>query len=198
MRLWGAGISSADLVTFIRAFSRRFPADMRRRDPDRDFRYLLSLDSLAGWLVEAPSRFESPPLAGRIYHAAGALYAGASRSPVRPTRYIDPASGQIRSVYQGGRNISAELLHQPGVRFVSDGPKHRFIFILAEPGSPQYAAYRAALPPWVNEYDWGEAGLGWIQPRLLYAGLGRLLRRLLLTKPDFFQGGNTRVLSHLR
>lgn len=198
MRLWAAGISSADLAAFIRAFSCRFPADMRRRDPARDFRYLLSLDSLAGWLVEAPRRFESPPLAGRIYHAAGALYAGASPSPARPTRYVDPASGQVRSVYQGGRNISAELRRQPGVRFVTDGPKHRFVFILAEPGSPQYAVYRAALPAQVREYDWGEAGLGWIQPRLLWAGLGRLLRRLLQAKPNFFQGGIHRVLSHLR
>jgi hypothetical protein len=185
MRLWGAGIGSGDLVAFLRAVTLSFPRDMRRRDPERDFRYLLSLDSMAGWLsakplkVEGPRWLESPPVAGRVYHTAGALYAGVSRSRAQPTRYIDPATGQVKSVYKNGRNLSAELRRQQ-VRFVKDGVKHRFVFILAEPDSPQYAAYRAALPAWVQEYEWGEHGLGWIQPRLLCDIMGWFLTQIPL------------------
>lgn len=178
MRLWGAGIGSADLVAFLRAVTLSFPRDMRRRDPERDFRYLLSLDSMAGWLVEGPRWLESPPVAGRVYHAAGALYAGISHSRAQPTRYIDPATGQVKSVYKNGRNLSSELRRQQ-VRFVKDGVKHRFVFILAEPDSPQYAAYRATLPAWVQEYEWGERSLGWIQPRLLCD----ITRRFLIKIP---------------
>lgn len=190
MRLWGAGIGSNDLVAFLQAITLCFPRDMRRRDPNRDFRYLLSLDSMAGWLsakplkVEAPRRLESPPVAGRIYHTAGALYAGVSRSQDRPTRYIDPATGQVKSVYQNGRNISSELRRQQ-VRFVNDGLKHRFVFVLAEPDSPRYAAYRAALPAWVQAYDWGEQSLGWIQPRLLCDLSRRCLTQQIRLKEIF-------------
>ncbi|MBE7556808.1 MAG: hypothetical protein HS126_37675 [Anaerolineales bacterium] len=178
MRLWGAGIGSDDLVAFLRDITLSFPRDMRCRDPERDFRYLLSLDSMAGWLIEGPRWLESPPVAGRIYYTAGALYAGVSRSRAQPTRYIDPATGQVKSVYKNGRNFSSELRRQQ-VRFVKDGAKHRFVFILTEPDSPQYAAYRAALPAWVQEYEWGEQGLGWIQPRLLCD----LVRRFLIKIP---------------
>lgn len=178
MRLWGAGIGNDDLVTFLQNITLSFPRDMRRRNPERDFRYLLSLDSMAGWLIEGPRWLESPPVAGRVYHTAGALYAGVSRSRAQPTRYIDPATGQVKSVYKNGRNLSSELRRQQ-VRFVKDGAKHRFVFILAEPDSPQYAAYRAALPAWVQEYEWGERGLGWIQPRLLCD----ITRRFLIKIP---------------
>lgn len=173
MRLWGAGISSNDLAAFLRALTLRFPRDMRDRRPARDFRYLLSLDSIAGWLIESPrgGLFESPPVAGRIYHAAGALHAGVSRSPAQPTRYVDPATGRVKSVYKNGRNMIADLRRQGDIQFVHDGPKHRFVFILAEPGSLQYAAYRAALPEWVQAYEWGRHSLGWIQPRLFFKPL---------------------------
>lgn len=179
-RLWGAGISSTDLADFIKQANLHFPYDMLVRRPGREvYRYLLSLDSMSGWLIENPQGgiFESPPIAGRIYHTAGALYAGTTKSMTRPTRYVTN-DGQIRSLYQDGRTLKAELQQQPGVRLVDDGPKHRFVFILAEEGSLQYAAYRNVLPPWVQAFEWGEGSLGWIQPRLLVRLFGWLSLRL--------------------
>jgi hypothetical protein len=137
---------------------------------------MLSLESMAGWLIESPygSIFESPPLAGHIYHRAGALYAGQTKSGAQPTRYVDPTTQQIKSVYRAGHNTISEL-RQEGIPLIDDGPKHRFVFITGvAPGSLEYAACRAALPDWVREYEWGEHGLGWIQPRLLVALLETL------------------------
>jgi hypothetical protein len=175
-RLWAAGISSEDLVEFIKQVNLSFPHEIRRRHPTRSpFHYLLSLDSMAGWLIESPygSIFESPPLAGRIYHRAGALYAGQTQS-AKPSRYMTE-DGQVRSLYNDGRTLTSQL-QQQGARLIDDGRKHRFVFIAgAAPGSLEYVAYRAVLPPWVGEYEWGEQGLGWIQPRLLVKPLQKLL-----------------------
>jgi hypothetical protein len=51
--------------------------------------------------------------------------------------------------------------------------------VLAEKGSLEYTTYRAALPPNVREFTWGEGSLGWVQPRLLT----RLLERLRMLGP---------------
>lgn len=189
MRLWAAGISVNDLTSFIKQVNLQFPHDMMARHPDRPaYRYLLSLDNMAGWLIEDPQGgiFESPPLTGRIYHAAGALYAGVTKSQAQPTRYIDPETRQLKSVYNAGRN-TITALRQQGMNFIDEGSKHRFVFVLAEEGSLQYAAYRAALPPWVSEFEWGERSLGWIQPRLFFAPWRKSLTRFLSLEPEPIQ-----------
>lgn len=171
-RLWAAGIASEDLVNFIRQANLRLPHDLSVRHPKRPpYRYLLSLDSMDGWIIEDPQGniFESPPVAGSVYFRSGALYAGTTASLNRPTRYLK--DGQVRSIYQDGRTLRAELEQQEGVNLVADGPKHRFVYVLAEEGSLEYAVYRAALPPWVRNVEWGEGSLGWIQPRLFIEGL---------------------------
>lgn len=181
MRTWASGITSDDLVTFLRHISVQFPKDMLARYPQHPpYRYLLSLDSMAGWLIEDAQGniFEAPPVAGRIYHQAGALYAGVTKTPAQPTRYLDPERRQLKSVYNAGRNTITELRKQ-GIEFFDDGPKHRFVFVLAEKGSLEYTTYRAALPPNVREFTWGEGSLGWVQPRLLT----RLLERLRMLGP---------------
>lgn len=193
-RLWAAGIASEDLVAFIRQVNCRFPHDLLVRHPERPpYRYLLSLDSMAGWIIEDPQGniFESPPVAGRIYHQAGALYAGTTTQMKGPTRYLK--DGRVRSIYQDGRTLRAELAQQEGISLVADGPKHRFVFVLAEENSPEYAIYRTALPPWVRSFEWGEGSLGWIQPRLLIEGrttnlLLRLRQSIDLTQPTFVEG----------
>lgn len=171
MRLYGTGISTADLVNFIQITMRqRFANDMLLRRPDLPrFRYAVSLDELSGWLIDNPNGgfFEGYPAAGRIYHAGGALYGGQTQRRAQPTRYVD-SDGRLRSIYNAGHNLSTELKKQPQtVQFVHSGPMHRFVFILAEPGTLEYVAYRAALPGWVREFEYGDHGLGWIQPRLL-------------------------------
>jgi hypothetical protein len=186
-RLWGAGISSDELAAFIKEVTRLFPEEYQQRRPERGrYRYLLSLDDINGWLIENPNRqiFEAHPAAGRIYHTAGALYAGTSRSRTGPARYVDPTDGRVKSIYNNGRTMLPELRQQEGVQFISSGPKHRFVFILAEPGTALYQQYRLALPPHIKDFKWGENGLGVIQPRLFVKQAGDvydLLKKTLST-----------------
>jgi hypothetical protein len=192
-RLWASGISSEDLVTFIQTVNLQFPREMQRRRPDRiPYRYVLSLDSMSGWLIDQPkySIFEeSLPVAGRIYYQAGALHAGSTEDRSRPSLYIDPATKQVRSLYQDGRSMARELNLQE-VALIDDGPKHRFVFILAPRGSAEYMSYRKALPSHCREWEWGENSVGWIQPRLLARQLRAWLNSLKNgpTAPQFEPG----------
>lgn len=91
MRLWPAGISVNDLTRFIKQVNLQFPHDMMVKYSGYPaYRYLLSLDNMAGWLIEDPQGgiFESPSLTGHIYHAAGALYAGVTKRQAQPTRFV--------------------------------------------------------------------------------------------------------------
>lgn len=195
MRLWGAGISSEDLVAFLNHITVQFPKDMLVKYPQRPpYRYLLSLDSMEGWLIEDPQGniFESPPVAGRIYYQSKALYAGVTKTPAQPTRYVDQERHQLKSVYNAGHNTITELRKQ-GIELFNDGPKHRFVYVLAEQGSLEYATYRAALPPNVREFTWGEGSLGWIQPRLLI----RLFEYLRALDPAVAESLSIRELSEV-
>ena len=112
-----------------------------------DKRYLLSLDDPEARLVRGTvgTLTDSPPFSGSIYARAGALTAGMTNARRQPTRWIDPQSGELRSVYAGGRNLLPEL-RERGVRLIREGAKRRYVFVLAPEGSPLYASYRAALP----------------------------------------------------
>lgn len=161
MRLAGAGISSDDMEAFVNGCLTRCRQDLARRGHDR--KYLLSLDDPKGWLVEGRSVFEAPAYAGAVYQKCGALSAGFSKTSRQPTRYVDP-NGDIKSVYNGGRNIINSL--PPGSRLVDAGPKRRFVFVLAPVGSLEYKAWRSVLPAWVVELE-KDPTLGYVQPRLL-------------------------------
>ncbi|MCG3207284.1 MAG: hypothetical protein FOGNACKC_00884 [Anaerolineae bacterium] len=163
MRLAGAGISGGDLETFARLALMQFRQDMLRQG--RDFRYLVSLDDPKGWMITGQSVFEAPAYAGVIYQKLGALSAGMSKTRRQPTRFVD-ADGRLRSIYHNGRNLLKTGELPAGCRLVDSGPLQRFVMVLAEPGSLQYRAWRAALPPWVIELE-SDPALNWVQPRLL-------------------------------
>ncbi len=171
-RLGAAGISHTDLVAFLQSALARLRSDLRERG--KDYRYLLSLDDPTARLIEMPGGFPFDKLraglsggngvTGKVYVEAGALDAGATRA-CEPTRYVDN-QGRLRSVYQSGKNVAAKAAAD-GLRLIREGPKRRFVFILAPAGSVEYATWRQALPVWVREPTWGDNGLGWVQPRLL-------------------------------
>jgi hypothetical protein len=187
MRQCALGISQDELQAFIRGYLARFRADMGnvaalqclefgeaklpkvRRKPDRHFRYLLSLDDPRERLIETPRwgvLVEANAATGRVYIQAGALDAGETGGGKRPVRYINP-DGALRAAYQNGRNRAADLARE-GLPLIYEGRKRRFVWVLAERGTPEYAAWRRALPAWVKEPEWGRDGLGWTQPRLLW------------------------------
>ncbi len=164
MRLAGIGLEHADLVEFLTSAIQRLRSDLA--DRGRDFRYLLSLDDPTERLIEGDSVLRcSHAVTGRVYIAAGAMHAGVTRSKTQPTRYI-ASNGQIRSIYQNGVNIAAQV-GASGQPVIQEGVKHRFVWALAPKGSLEYAVWRCALPAWVKEPEWGRNDLGWIQPRLL-------------------------------
>ena len=172
MRLAGVGLSADELVGFVQASTLRFRTDMLERErkglPPRDFRYLLSLDDPFARLIESPTwgiLTASNAATGRVYLHSGALDAGMTKSRRSATHYID-AQGSIHSVYCSGKNLAAEKAAQ-GLRIIHEGAKHRFLWVLAPTGTLEHAAWRQALPRWVQEPEWGKNGLGWTQPRLL-------------------------------
>ncbi len=133
-----------------------------------DCRYLLSLDDPMATIIEHTGLgvlTETNPATGRIYVEAGALDAGPTKSPRQPTRWVNE-DGQIKSIYQSGRNLLPEL-RKAGVQLISEGEKRRFVWVLAAPGTLEYSAWRRILPANVKEPIWGDSGLGWVQPRLL-------------------------------
>jgi len=164
MRLAGIGLEHADLVEFLTSAIQRLRSDLA--DRGRDFRYLLSLDDPTERLIEGDSVLRcSHAVTGKTYIEAGAMHAGVTRSKTQPTRYIT-GDGQIRSIYQNGVNIAAQV-DASGQPVIREGQKHRFVWVLAPKGSPEYAAWRMALPAWIREPQWGKNGLGWTQPRLV-------------------------------
>jgi len=164
MRLAGIGLEHGDLVEFLTSTIQRLRSDLVERG--RDFRYLLSLDDPTERLIESDSVLRcSHAVTGQVYIEAGAMHAGMTRSKNQPTRYITD-DGQIRSIYQNGVNIAAQV-DASGQSVIREGVKHRFVWVLAEQSSLEYAAWRRALPTWVSEPEWGLNGLGWTQPRLL-------------------------------
>lgn len=163
MRLAGIGLSHADLVAFVQSAILRLRRDLAERG--RDFRYLFSLDDPTERLIEGAGVLRlSHAVTGQVYLEAGALHAGVTQARRQGGRYVD--GGQIRSTYQNGKNLTAEIT-AGGQRIIQEGLKHRFVWVLAPKGTLEYAAWRRALPEWVCEPEWGENGLGWIQPRLL-------------------------------
>jgi hypothetical protein len=96
---------------------------------------------------------------GSIYRRAGALSAGITMQHA-PNRYVDE-NNQVRNFYQSGRNMQGKIA---GASPVADFQKNRFVFVLAERESQQYAVWRAALPSWITE---PEAPV-WLQPRILF------------------------------
>lgn len=163
MRLAGVGISSEDLVTFVRSSLLKFRADQLRKE--RDFRYIVSLEEPKGWLIDGIKLFEAPAYAGKVYQTAGALSAGRSKTKTQPTRYVDQV-GQVHSVYRGGQNMHQAGTLPAGARLVESGSKQRYVFVLAPANSLEYKAWRAVLPAHVVELAEDE-GLNILQPRLL-------------------------------
>ncbi len=162
-RLMAVGISTEDLVLFVKSCVNRLHKDLARNG--RDIRYLLSLDDPEGRLIETSFAIlsESQGAAGKTYISAGALNAGQTRKRKQAIRYITP-EGDIRSIYQSGKNISAAAV---GLPQITEGIKHRFVWVLADPLTPEYKIWRSALPTHIKTPIWGDDGLGWIQPRLL-------------------------------
>lgn len=177
MRQCAVGISRDELQAFIRGYLARFRGDMLARNIGRaqegkspfDFRYLLSLDDPQERLIESPRwgvLTEAGAATGKVYIRAGALDAGETSGGKRPVRYLAP-DGTLRATYQNGKNHAARLARK-GLPLIYESRKRRFVWVLAEPGTPEYVAWRKALPVWVKEPVWGQDGLGWIQPRLLW------------------------------
>jgi hypothetical protein len=75
------------------------------------------------------------------------------------------AAGKLHSIYRCGKNRLDEA-RERGVQMIQEGEKHRFIWVLAQPGSLEYAAWRKSLPGWVVNPEWGK-NAGFVQPRLL-------------------------------
>jgi len=180
MRQCAVGVSKEELQAFIRGYLARFRADMLSRNADReragkrpyDFRYLLGLDDPGERLIETPRwgvLAEAGAATGQVYIQAGAFDAGETGGGKRPVRYIAP-DGTVRAAYQNGKNRAADLARE-GLPLIYEGRKRRFVWVLAARRSLEYAAWRRALPAWVREPEWGRDGLGWIQPRLLWAYL---------------------------
>jgi len=164
MRLAGIGLEHSDLVDFLTSAIQRLHSDLAERG--RNFRYLLSLDDPQERLIEGDNVLRcSHAVTGRVYVEAGAMHAGVTRSKSQPTRYIT-GDGQIRSIYQNGVNIAAQV-GASGQPVIQEGVKHRFVWVLAPKSSLEYVAWRNALPAWIRDPQWGENGLGWTQPRLL-------------------------------
>lgn len=177
MRQCAVGISQDELQAFIRGYLARFRTDMLARNAERsragkpsyDFRYLLSLDDPRERLIETPRwgvLAEVNAATGRVYLQAGALDAGETGGGKRPVRYIT-SDGEVRATYRNGRSRAGDLARK-GLPLIYEGRKRRFVWVLAARGTPEYAAWRRALPAWVKEPVWGQDGLGWIQPRLLW------------------------------
>jgi len=121
-----------------------------------DFRYLLSLDDSRERLIEAPHwgvLSEASAATGKVYLQAGALDAGETTGGKRPVRYI-AADAALRAIYQNGRNHAARL-SQEGHTLIYEGRKRRFVWVLAERGTLEFAAWRKALPAWVKEPEMG-------------------------------------------
>ena len=180
-RQCAVGIDSETLVGFIKEYTSRLRQDLLAHNParrkrgrcDLDIRYLLSLDDPYARVIEGPAGgilAQSNAASGKVYMKAGALDAGTTKSRGQPTRYIGE-DGQLHSIYQSGKNLLPELRLQ-GARLVNEGQKRRFVFVLAAPGTLEYAAWRRALPAWVHEAEWGKNDLGVTQPRLLFRLLG--------------------------
>ncbi|HNT24198.1 MAG TPA: hypothetical protein PKM21_07530 [Anaerolineales bacterium] len=164
MRLAGIGLEHSDLVEFLTNAIQRLRSDLVERG--RDFRYLLSLDDPQERLIEGDGVLRcSRAVTGQVYIETGAMHAGMTRSKNQPTRYITD-DGQIRSIYQNGVNIAAQV-DASGRPVIQEGVKHRFVWVLGEKSSIEYATWRRVLPAWVREPEWGRSGLGWTQPRLL-------------------------------
>ena len=164
MRLGAIGIEHEALVQFVSDVTLRLRTDLATRG--RAARYLLSLDDPTERLIEGRVLRCSRGVTGKVYVEAGALHAGTTTSRGQATRYVT-SDGQVRSIYQNGVNVAAEVQAQ-GCQIIHEGAKHRFIWVLAPRGSLEYTAWRRALPAWVREPAWGEDGLGWVQPRLLF------------------------------
>jgi hypothetical protein len=180
-RQCAVGIDGETLVEFIQEYTGRLRQDLLAHNPARqkkgksdiDARYLLSLDDPYARIIEGAKGgilAQSNAATGKVYVKAGALDAGITKSREQPTRYIGE-DGQLHSIYQSGKNLLPEL-RLKGARLVNEGQKRRFLFILAAPGTLEYAAWRRALPAWVIEPEWGKNDLGVTQPRLLLRILG--------------------------
>lgn len=181
MRLAGAGVTAEEMENFVKACALRFRVDMLSRE--RDFRYLVSLDDPNGWLIEAASILESPAYAGKIYQKAGFLSGGFSKTRRQPTQFVD-TDGQLRSIYSNGKNLLTAGLLPAGARLVDSGPKRRFVRVLAEKGSLEYAAWRRVLPAHVVELQ-EDPLLDWVQPRLLIKkGAISWMIRMMISKPE--------------
>lgn len=165
MRLSAIGIDTETLRQFVRSAIERLPKDLAERG--REFRYLLSLDNPDEILIDGLGGIlaHNRAVTGKVYVDAGALHAGMTTTRRHATRYITP-EGEVMSIYRNGKNIAADM-EKRGCRVIVEGQKNRFLFVLAPTGSPQYAAWRRALPSWVTEPVWGENNLGWVQPRML-------------------------------
>lgn len=175
MRLSATGISHEELQQFVQDAIGRLRDDLSSRNIIRirkgksphDFRYLLSLDDPNAHLIERQGLVltEAPGVAGRIYAETGALFAGWT-SPRRATRYVDD-TGQVRSIYKGGKNLTSQL-EASGVKVIKEGRKRRYVFVLASEGSLEYAAWRRVLPITVRPPTQEDL---WVQPRLLLKDL---------------------------
>lgn len=161
MRLSAIGISAEDLREFVASAIRQLPGDTQGK-----YHYLLSLDNPDDILIDGLSGFlsHSQAVTGQVYLDTGALYAGSTQARRQATRFV-AKDGAIRSVYRNGKNLTAEV-QANGERIITEGAKQRFLWVLAPPGSREYARRRAALPAWVTNPVWGE-NVGWKQPRLL-------------------------------
>ncbi len=186
MRQCAVGVTHDELVNFIRTYTARLRDDLIARNAERlargkkpfDPRYLISLDDpndriiineVFGVLVD------STHASGKIYVEAQALFAGQTRTRQKAA-YVD-RNGKVRSIYRCGKNRLEEA-RANAVQVLQEGPKQRFVWVLAPKGSLAYAAWREALPNWVVEPVWG-VNAGWIQPRMLVQRARNLLRSLI-------------------
>ncbi len=185
MRQCAVGVTHEELVNFIRSYTGRLRDDLLARNPQRlargkktfDPRYLLSLDDpndriiindIFGVLVD------STHASGKIYVEAQALSAGQTQTRQKAA-YVDRC-GKVRSIYRCGKNRLEEA-RANAVQVLQEGPKQRFVWVLAPKSSLAYVAWRRALPDWVVEPVWG-VNAGWIQPRMLVQSVLNLLQSL--------------------